>query len=200
MKVSEAIEARRSVKQFDATHEMSDDEFKSMMDLVLKSPTSFNIQNWRFVRVVDKEKRSKICEAAWNQTQITDASVLFVLCGDVKAWEKNPERYWSHAPKETADLMVSMIGPFYEGKEWLQRDEVMRSAGIAAQSLMLMAKEMGYDSCPMIGFDQDEVSKIINLPEDHAIGMIVTIGKQTKPAHPRGAGIDYNEAVITDSF
>lgn len=200
MKVSEAIEARRSVKHFDANHKMSDAEFKDMMELALKSPTSFNIQNWRFVRVVDDEKRNQIREAAWGQAQVTDASVLFVICADIKAWEKNPERYWSHAPKETADLMVSMIGPFYEEKEWLQRDEAMRSVGIAAQSLMLLAQEMGYDSCPMIGFDQDAVAKIINLPEDHTIGMILTIGKQTKAPHPRGAHVDYNEVVVTDKF
>jgi len=200
MKVSDAIEARRSVKQFYANHKMSDEEFKNMMDLVLKSPTSFNIQNWRFVRVENQEKRAQIREAAWGQAQITDASVLFVLCADVKAWEKEPERYWSHTVKETSDLMVSMMGPFYEGKEWLQHDEAMRSVGIAAQSLMLLAKEMGYDSCPMIGFDQDEVAKIINLPEDHKIGMILAIGKQENPPHPRGAQIDYSEAVLIDGF
>ncbi len=200
MKVSDAIEARRSVKQFDANHVMPDVEFKQMMDLVLKSPTSFNIQNWRFVHVTDKDKREKIREAAWGQAQVTDASAVLILCGDVKAWKKNPERYWGHAPKETGELMVSMMGPFYEGKEWLQKDEAMRSVGIAAQSLMLLAKEMGYDSCPMIGFDQDEVAKIINLPEDHKIGMILTIGKQTNPPHPRGAQIDYDEAVINNNF
>ena len=200
MKVSDALDARRSVKQFDANHKMSDDEFKNMMETVLKSPTSFNIQNWRFVRVVDDAKRTQIREAAWGQAQITDASVLFVLCGDVKAWDKDPARYWSHAPQETQDILVPMIKPFYDGREWIQRDEVMRSVGIAAQSLMLLAKEIGYDSCPMIGFDQDEVAKTINLPEDHAIGMILAIGKQTNPPHDRGAQIDYNEAVITDNF
>jgi nitroreductase len=200
MKVSDAIDARRAVKQFDASHKMSDDDFKSMMDTVLKSPTSFNIQNWRFVRVVDEVKRTKIREAAWNQAQVTDASELFIICGDVKAWDKNPERYWSHAPKETQDILVPMIRPFYEGREWIQRDEVMRSVGIAAQSLMLIAKEMGYDSCPMIGFDQDVVSEIINLPEDHAIGMMLAMGKQANPPHARGAQIDYDEAVITDNF
>ena len=200
MKVSEALEHRRAVKHFDATHEMPAAEFKKMMDLVLYSPTSFNIQNWRFVHVTDKDKRAQIKEAAWNQAQITDASALIILCADVNAWKKDPARYWKHAPKETADMLVPMIGSFYEGREWIQRDEAFRSVGIAAQSLMLLAKEMGYDSCPMIGFDQDAVAKIINLPKDHVIGMIVTIGKQKTAAHPRGGSIDYTEAVIENNF
>ena len=200
MKVSDAIDARRSVKQFDPNHKMPDAEFKNMMDTVLKSPTSFNIQNWRFVRITDTKKRAKIREAAWDQAQVTDASELFIICGDVKAWEKDPARYWSHTPQETQDILVPMIGQFYEGRDWIQRDEVMRSVGIAGQSLMLLAKEMGYDSCPMIGFDQDVVSEIINLPEDHAIGMMLAIGKQTNPPHARGAQINYDEAVITNNF
>ena len=200
MIVSKAIEERRAVKHFDSEHKMSDAEFKKMMQIVLQSPTSFNIQNWRFVRITDEGKRQKIRESAWDQSQITDASVTLVLCADIKAWEKEPARYWRNAPKDVGELMVSMIAPFYEGREWLQRDEAMRSVGIVAQSLMLLAKEMGYESCPMIGFDQDKVAEIINLPKDHAIGMILTIGKPTKDSNPRGGAIDFDEAIVTDKF
>lgn len=200
MNVSQAITQRRAVKHYDATHKMTEETFKSLMDLALKSPTSFNIQNWRFVRVVDEGERHAIRKAAWDQAQITDASELLVLCADLKAWEKEPARYWRNAPQETADILVPMIGQFYEGREWIQRDEAMRSVGIVAQTIMLAAQEVGYDTCPMIGFDQDAVAKIINLPEDHVIGMIVVVGKAAQPAHPHGGDIDYNEAVIENGF
>jgi nitroreductase len=70
------------------------------------------------------------------------------------------------------------MGPFHEGREQLQRDEAMRSIGMAMQTLMLAAKGMGYDSCPMIGYDFDAVAEVINLPEDHVIGPIVVVGKR----------------------
>ncbi len=200
MIVSQAIKERRAVKHFDPSHEMPEAEFKALMELAMHAPTSFNIQNWRFVAIIDKDKRKQAREAAWGQAQVTDASLLLLLCADVKSWDKNPERYWSNAPKEAQDILVPMIRPFYEGREWMQRDEAMRSVGIAAQSLMLAAKEMGYDSCPMIGFDQDEMAKIINLPEDHVIGMMLTVGKAAQPAKSRGGSIDYDEAVILNSF
>ncbi len=76
----------------------------------------------------------------------------------------------------------------------------MRSCGIAAQTLMLAAKSMGYDSCPMDGFDFDEVSKLINLPEDHSIAMFVSIGKGIKESWPRGGQLGMEEIVITDKF
>ena len=97
-------------------------------------------------------------------------------------------------------MIVPMISGFYKDKPALQRDEAMRSIGIASQSLMLTAKSMGYDSCPMIGFDPEKVAKIINLPEHHIIGMMLPIGKALKDANTRGGQLDYDEVVFTDGF
>jgi len=71
------------------------------------------------------------------------------------------------------------MGPFYEGKNELQRDEAMRSCGLAGQTIMLAAKAMGYDSCPMIGFDPLQVAELINLPDDHVIGFMIAVGNAT---------------------
>ena len=76
----------------------------------------------------------------------------------------------------------------------------MRSCGIAAQTLMLAAKEMGYDSCPMDGFDFDAVGKLINLPDDHAIAMFVAVGKALQPAYPRSGPLAVAEVVVQDRF
>lgn len=200
MNTLDAIIARRAVKQYDPKHTMPDADLTKLMELAAHSPTSFNIQNWRFVVVQDPALRQKIRAAAWDQAQVTDASVLLVLCADIQAWDKNPERYWQNAPKPVQDMLVPMIRPFYDGKPELQRDEAMRSVGIAAQTLMLAAKAMGYDSCPMIGFDPVQVASVINLPKDHVIGMILTIGKAAAPAKPKGGFLPANEIVIRDRF
>lgn len=200
MNTSEAINSRRAVKHFDPTHEMTEEEIKTLFDSVLLSPTSFNIQHWRFVVVRDKAIREQVKAKAWGQAQITDASLLVILTGDQKAHEKNPARYWEGAPKEASDVLVPMIGQYYGGREDVQRDEVMRSTGIAAQTIMLAAQEMGYDSCPMVGFDYQGVAEIINLPSDHLISMIVTVGKATKPAYARCGKLPYSEVVIRDRF
>ena len=93
-----------------------------------------------------------------------------------------------------------MIGKFYKGNEALQRDEAIRSCGIAAQTIMLAAKEMGYDTCPMIGFDPKKVSEIINLPKDHIITLMITIGKATQAAKPRSGSLDLEEVLIRNRF
>jgi nitroreductase len=181
MDTFDAIYQRRAIKNYDPEHEFTDDEIRKLMEAAIQSPTSFNIQNWRFVLVRDKELRKAIRAAANDQAQVTDASLLIVLTADVKAWTKSPDRYWRNAPAEVAEILVNWMGPFYEGKEQLQRDEAMRSCGIVGQTIMLAARAMGYDSCPMIGFDPVKVAELINLPDDHVISFMIAAGKGTKP-------------------
>lgn len=200
MNTLETIKARRAVKYYDPDFEMPQKDIDCLLEHMLEAPTSFNVQHWRIVRVEDKALREKIRAAAWGQAQVTDASLLFVLCADIKAWEKSPERYWVDAPAEARDMVVPMIKDFYDGKEQLQRDEALRSVGILAQTAMLAAKALGYDSCPMIGFDAQKVAELIKLPQDHVVGMMLAIGKGTKPAWPKPGQLPSEEVVFTNTF
>lgn len=200
MKVSTAINSRRAIKWFDSNHQMNEEEIDQLMSLALLSPTSFNIQNWRFLLVKEPELRRQLRAVSWDQAQVTDASLLVVLTADLKSWEKEPTRYWKNAPLPVQEFILPAIEQYYKGYEQVQRDEAMRSCGIAAMTLMLAAQEMGYDSCPMVGFDFEKVGKIINLPSDHIIAMYVAIGKGTKDAWARGGSLAVDEVIITDRF
>jgi nitroreductase len=116
------------------------------------------------------------------------------------AWNKEPSRYWKDAPKPVRDYLVPAIAQYYEGKPEVQRDEAMRSCGMAAMNLMLMAKSMGYDTCPMDGFDFDKVGELLNLPKDHTPAMFVCIGKGIKEAMPRGGQLPLDQVVIHNQF
>lgn len=200
MNVTQAIERRRAIKAFDPGHVMTDEEIEHLMRLALLSPTAFNIQNWRFVLVRDLELRRRIRAVSWDQAQVTDASLLVILTADLKAWEKEPARYWRNAPAEVRDYLLPALDAYYRGKDQVQRDEAMRSCGMAAMTLMLAAQEMGYDSCPMDGFDFDAVGRLINLPADHVIAMFVAIGKGTREPWPRGGQLPMQEVVVIDRF
>lgn len=200
MNVSQAILERRSVKAYDPQHKMTEEEINKLMSLAMLSPTAFNIQNWRFVVVTDPALRKEIRAVSWDQAQVEDASLLIVLTADLHAWKKQPERYWVNAPKPVQDFLVPAIGQYYTGKEQVQRDEAMRSCGMAAMTIMLAAKEMGYDTCPMDGFDFDAVSKLLNLPDDHTPVMFVVVGKALKEAQPRGGQLKMDEVVIYNKF
>ncbi len=200
MNVSQAILERRSVKAYDPQHKMTEEEINKLMSLAMLSPTAFNIQNWRFVVVTDPSLRKQIRAVSWDQAQVEEASLLVVLTADLHAWKKQPERYWVNAPKPVQDYLVPAIGQYYTGKEQVQRDEAMRSCGMAAMTIMLAAKEMGYDTCPMDGFDFDAVAKLLNLPDDHTPVMFVVVGKALKEAQPRGGQLKMDEVVIYNKF
>ena len=200
MQVKEAVQQRRSIKHFDPHHVMTDSEIKELLSLAILSPTAFNIQNWRFVVVTDKALRQKIRAVSWGQAQVEEASLLIVLVADLMAWNKEPSRYWKDAPKPVQDYLVPAIQQYYDGKPEVQRDEAMRSCGMAAMNIMLTAKSMGYDTCPMDGFDFDQVSTLLNLPKDHAPAMFVCVGKGIKEAMPRGGQLPFDEVVIQNQF
>ncbi|HOW66910.1 MAG TPA: nitroreductase family protein [Candidatus Paceibacterota bacterium] len=200
MDALQAIEARRAVKHYDPNHRMPEGEIRRLLSLAMLSPTAFNIQHWRFVLARDPELRRQIRAAAWDQAQVTDASILIILCADLKAWERDPARYWQNAPQPVRDYLVPAIGRYYAGNDTIQRDEIMRSCGIAAQTIMLASKAMGYDSCPMDGFDFNAVGQLIQLPPDHKITMMVAVGKGIKEPWPRAGQLSYEDVVITDRF
>ena len=200
MDTFDAIYQRRAVKHYNPKHEMTEEEIRKLFEAAIQAPTSFNIQQWRFVVVRDPELRQQLRAVAFDQAQVTDASILIILTADLRAWAKEPERYWRDAPAEVSDMLVNWMGPFYEGKEELQRDEAMRSCGIVGQTIMLAAKAMGYDSCPMIGFEPDKVAELIRLPDDHVISFMIAVGKATMPPWPKPGQLPLQEVLIHDRF
>lgn len=201
MDTFDAIYQRRAIKHFDPEHQLTNEEETKILEAAIQTPTSFNIQHWRFVVVRDPALRQRIrTEFGNDQAQMTEASLLIVMTADTMAWAKEPDRYWQNAPQDVCDLLVNWMGPFHEGREWLQRDEAQRSIGLAMQTIMLSAKAMGYDSCPMIGFDIDKVAELINLPDDHVMGPMVAIGKKTKESWPKPGQLPLNQLVFENSF
>jgi len=200
MNAIEAIQSRRAIKEFDPDHQMPASVENELLSLAMLAPTAYNIQNWRFVVVKDTDLRDRIKDAAFGQAQVTDSSLFIVMCADLKSWEKEPHRYWANTDQGTQDYMLPMIDGYYRDKGQVQRDEAMRSCGIAAQTLMLAARGLGYDSCPMDGFDFDKVGNIIGLPDDHVVAMFVAIGKATKEAWPRAGQLAMEDIVVNNRF
>ena len=200
MQTFDAIRTRRAVKHFDPAHRLTAAEEQTLFELALTAPSAFNLQHGRLVKVDDPALRQSIREVAWNQAQVTDASLLLVLTADLASWRKHAGRIWQEAPGPVQDFMTGAIDAYYRDKPLVQRDETMRSGGILAQTLMLAARAMGYDSCPMDGFDFDAVARLVNLPDDHVIVMMVAICKALEPARPRIGKLPVDEVVVRNRF
>lgn len=198
MELLEALRQRRSVKHYDPNHRLSDEEIRHLLEHTALTPTSFNMQNWHFVVVTDQEVQDQLCAASWNQAQVKDASVTIVIAGALKGHEKL-DRYLRKAPEEVKNMFGGMIPGFY-GNEAIERDEALRTVGLAGMTMMLLAKDMGYDTCPMIGFDPVKIAEILELPADHPPMLMITLGKALEPARPRMGLLDFEEFVSMDRF
>ena len=176
MEFKDVIATRRTQRDFDTSHMMSDDDLNTIIDAARATPTSFNIQNWRFVAIRDRGIKEKIKRAAWDQPQVAVNSVLIAVCADLNAWNDNTERYWDANGEDTAKTMAGMTRGFYDKNPEVQRDEAMRSVGMAATAIMLAATDLGYASSPMIGFNPVDVGTAINMPANQVVGMLIAIG------------------------
>jgi nitroreductase len=200
MDTFEAINTRRAIKKFDSTYKMSPEQVNSLMELTILSPTSYNQQNWRFITVTDQLIKEQISKAARGQAQPSDGSLVIILCGNMNAWKEDPLRYWKNSTIEKQELVKNSLNKKYADSPQNQRDEAMRSCGFAGQTIMLAARQMGLDSCPMVGFEYDELAKIINLPENHLIVLMIVVGKAAEPANPRGGQLSLDKVVFENKF
>ncbi len=190
MEFSDIVQQRRSIKSYDAEKSIGDAELKELFKEVILSPSSFNLQHWTFIAVKDSEQKKLLKEAAWGQQQVEDCSVAILVCGKLNAYKDAPIIY-KNTPKEVQEGMLPMINNFYEGKEQLQRDEAIRSASLAAMTLMYAAKNRGWATGPMIGFDPVATSKLLNLTQTYIPVMLLVLGYQKKAPRPR----DYRRPV-----
>jgi len=200
MNTLEAIKKRRSIRNYDPTFKISNEEIEELIKLAMLSPTSYNIQHWKFVVISNSKLRNEIKKAAYDQAQVTDASSLILVVTDIKAWEKNMFEKWKNVPKEIGDFMATSAFDFYLNKEQLQRDEAIRSASFATQTLVLAATAKGFSSGVMIGFDFDKVAELINLPENYVISNFVVVGKGIQDAHSRGGQLPLHDVLIKNKF
>lgn len=199
MKFSELIKQRRSVKSYHPDKTISDAELRELFEDVILSPSSFNLQHWTFIAVRDPDTRKRLKEAAWGQRQVEDCSVTLLVCGKLDSFKDAP-RIYEEAPKGVQESMLPMIEGFYSGKEQIIRDEAIRSASLAAMTLMYSAKDRGWGTGPMIGFDPEAVSKILKLTPNYIPVMMLVLGYQKDAPRPRSYRRPVSEVVRMESL
>lgn len=188
--VIDAIRQRTSANNFDPTHVMSREDITELVSLATESPSSFNMQNWRFIAVTSPEAKQRLKAAAFNQPKVGDAAVTFVVVGEVGGHQHLPRLIKpmldAGAINQAAyDGWIGMANGLYEGKDQFQRDEAIRSASLASMTLMLAATGKGYASGAMIGFDPAAVSAECGLAANEVPVMLIAVGRPAAGNWPR---------------
>ncbi|HWT98067.1 MAG TPA: nitroreductase family protein [Terriglobales bacterium] len=181
--VIDCILSRSAAKYYDPAAALSDDQIRELVRIGTTAPTSFHLQNWRFIAVRTPEAKARLLPIAWNQPAITDAAVTFIICGQLADSSVIPARL---APLVEAGVMPAKMVPewelpardLYMKHPQRQRDEAMRSGTFGAAAMIYAARSLGLGSTPMIGFDADAVHREFGLAKDEVPVMLLSIGKE----------------------
>ncbi|HKP25416.1 MAG TPA: nitroreductase family protein [Dongiaceae bacterium] len=188
-----SIVRRRSTKYYDPAATLSDDQIRELVRIGTTAPTSFHIQNWRFIAVRTPEAKARLRPIAWNQPAITEAAVTFIVCGQLADSSVIPERL---APVVESGVMPATMVPdweipardLYREYPQRQRDEAVRTATFGAAAMIYAANSLGLGSTPMIGFDAEAVHRAFGLAENEVPVMLLSIGAERPgnwPQKPR---------------
>jgi len=191
--VIENILSRSAAKYYDAAATLSDEQICELVRIGTSAPTSFHLQNWRFIAVRTPEAKARLLPLAWSQPAITDAAVTFVVIGQLADASTIPERL---APVVDAGIMPAHLVPewenpargLYDDQPQRQRDEAVRSATFGTAAIIYAARSLGLGSTPMIGFDADAVHREFGLARDEVPVMLLSVGPERAgnwPQKPR---------------
>ncbi|MEC0178104.1 nitroreductase family protein [Paenibacillus favisporus] len=204
---TDLVKARRSANKFDPSVTISPQELDDMFNLVKFAPSAFNLQHAHYVPVIDQTKKEQVHEAAFKQYKVLTSSAVIAVLGDLEAYHNvGPinEGLLSLGVIDQREFeeTVSSVTDMYESRgDTFKRDEAIRNASLSAMLFMLIAKDRGWDTCPMIGFDPEALRKVLNIPDRYVPAMLITIGKEdTGRQRPRGYRKPVAEFVTYDGF
>src|SRR5712675_2230680 len=176
---------RYATKQFDPNRKISDQDWTTIEQALLLTPSSGGLQPWKFIVVTDPVVRAKLLPASYGQAQITDASHLVVFAAKNNLSEADVDAHIKHiaevqgAPIEAlAPLRNMLVGGIVKAQDEAARNAWARNqAFIALGNLLTSAALLGIDACPMEGFDRAQYDKILGLrDEGYGSAVIATLG------------------------
>ena len=201
--VIECILSRSAAKYYDPAATLSDDQIRELVRIGTSAPTSFHLQNWRFIAVRSREAKARLRPIAWDQPATSEAAVTFIVCGQLVQTSVIPQRL---APVVEAGIMPAKLIPdweipardLYQDYPQRQRDEAVRTGTFGAAAMIYAARSMGLGSTPMIGFDDEAVHREFGLAEDEVPVMLLSVGATRSgnwPQKPRRPVADVLEFV-----
>lgn len=177
----QSIRSRRTTQLFDAARPIDDTQIEELVGIATTAPTSFNLQNWRFIAVRTQAEKERLRALAWDQVKVTESAVTFIVCGQladasVMAARLAPSVAQGFMPAEMVSGWEGAARSLYADQPQRQRDEAVRSATFGAGTLIQAAHALGLGAAPMIGFDAEAVADAFDLAADEIPVLLLAVG------------------------
>ena len=187
--MSTLIRERRSVRKYDPNFTISKEEILELLSEATMAPSTSNLQPWEFMVFMDEEQRKDLRAIAYNQEQIETASAVIAVLGDKEFYRNIDPVHDSlleagYIDEASREVLVANANKAYpHAPEEARKNLATFDAGLAAMQFMLIAKEKGFATGPMGGFDKVKFAERFNVDERYFPIVLITIGKENSPAY-----------------
>ena len=182
------MEERKSVRKYEPGVAIPRKTIQHILQQATSAPSSSNLQPWRFLVIDDAEQKKELRIAGFNQEQIETSSAIIAVIGDIEMY-KNAKQIndlnveLGYMPREIADMMISNSETAYSSFSDAERSNIAHlDSGLISMQIVLLAKDMGYDTVIMGGFDKAAFAKKYELPANEVPMILIAIGKAAMPA------------------
>lgn len=183
------LDGRKSVRTFDPTAQISNQEIMDILSHAANAPSGNNFQPWKVFVVKNKEKLEILKDISFKQQQIADASAVFLIFGDKsnydiqKIMKFNLENHIiseNQLTEKTSRVHTYLkLHPEDISNEGLRFDN-----GLFAMNLMHTIRAFGYESNPMRGTDFQKIMEFLNIPQKLEPILMLPLGKPLKAGYP----------------
>lgn len=182
---------RRSIRIYDPNIKISKEEMSIILTEATQAPSSMNMQPWRFIVVESVEGKEKLRSVLMgNKSQLETSSAMIVIFTDLKKFDLAETIYnkavtAGYMPKDVKEKQLRNISNMIPN---LSDDLIEKSGlidcGLVAMQLMHIAKEHGYDTCPIGGFKHDKIAAALDIDSNrYKPVLIISIGKKAENGH-----------------
>lgn len=164
---------RYATKQFDAARKISTEDWRTLEESLLLTPSSFGLQPWRFIVVTDQATKEKLVPASWDQRQVADAPHVVVFAIKKNVGVNEVDHYLGRIAEVRGVTTESLkgfrdvlLGFLSQPADTFSADTwATKQAYIALGNFMTAAALVGIDTCPMEGFVPPQYDEILGLRE-----------------------------------
>lgn len=146
------------------------------------TPSGYNAQPWSFVLVREQERLQQIQKIAFHQKHITGAGNMVVVLGDTAFGDTEHDRIideWKMLRGYSEDQIQALSSSLKKTRSEAQwREMTLRSCSMAAMSFLYAAAAHGWSTCPMMGFSQRKLKKLLEVPDTHIPILLIALGKE----------------------
>ncbi|WP_373471616.1 nitroreductase family protein [Carnobacterium alterfunditum] len=182
---SNIIFERKSIRLYNEDVKISHEEMLEMIQKATTAPSSVNMQPWRFVIVESPEEKQKLKPLIrFNTPQNETSSAMILIFGDMECYEYGEEIYNQAVEEnkmsaEVRDKQLEAIIPYYKNLSRQKMNDILKiDSGLFAMQFMLVARSHGYDTCPIGGFEADQLAEAFGLDKNRYVpAMILSIGE-----------------------